>query len=192
MVRVTLCAELFVVISCPVKVRLVPDRVTAGATPVPASEMLCGLPDALSATDSEALRAPIAVGLNMMLIVQFAPAATLEPHALVSVKSPLFAPAMLMPEPPNVSVAVPVFVRVTVLAVLVVLMSWFPKLRLVVPPKLTVGAVPVPVRETVCGLPEALSAMDTDALRLPVAVGLKATLIVQLAPAATLAPQVLV
>jgi hypothetical protein len=34
--------------------------------------------------------------------------------------------------------------------------------------------------------------MDTDAERLPVAVGLKVTLIAQFAPAATLAPQVLV
>ena len=192
LVRVTLCAELVVVISCPAKVRLVPDSVTAGATPVPASEMLCGLPDALSVTDSEALRAPVAVGLNVMLIVQFAPAATLEPHVLVSAKSPLFAPVMAMPEPLIVNAAVPVFVRVTVCAVLVTLTNWFPKLRLVVPPKLTMGAVPVPVRETVCGLPEALSAMETAALRLPVAVGLKVTLIVQLAPAATLAPQVLV
>lgn len=81
--------------------------------------MLCGLPEALSVTESEALRAPVAVGLNVTLMVQFAPAATLEPHVLVSAKSPLFAPVMLMPEPLMVKVAVPVLVKVTVCDALV-------------------------------------------------------------------------
>jgi hypothetical protein len=76
--------------------------------------MLCGLPDALSVTDSEPFRAPVAAGLNVMLMVQLAPAATLDPHVLVSAKSPLFAPVMAMPEPLKVSVAVPVLVSVTV------------------------------------------------------------------------------
>ena len=82
--------------------------------------MLCGLPDALSVTDREAFRTPVAVGLNVMLMVQLAPAATLEPQVLVSAKSPLFAPVMPMPEPMMVNVAVPVLVSVSVWAVLVV------------------------------------------------------------------------
>ena len=49
----------------------------------------------------------------------------------------------------------------------------------------------VPVRLTVWGLPVALSVRVTAALRTPLAVGVKVTLIVQLAPAATLAPQLL-
>jgi hypothetical protein len=57
---------------------------------------------------------------------------------------------------------------------------------------LTAGAVPVPVRPTVWGLPLALSEMLSEAVRLPLAEGLKVTLIVQLAPAATLEPQLLV
>ena len=57
---------------------------------------------------------------------------------------------------------------------------------------LTVGAVPVPVRLTVWGLPVALSVRVTAAVRDPLAAGVKVTLIVQLAPAATLAPQLLV
>jgi hypothetical protein len=44
----------------------------------------------------------------------------------------------------------------------------------------------------VCGLPEALSAMDNIAELLPLAVGVKVTLMVQLAPAARLEPQVFV
>ena len=52
--------------------------------------------------------------------------------------------------------------------------------------------VPVPVRLAVCGLFVALSVTVKLPLRVPVAVGAKVTLIVQLAPAATLAPQLFV
>ena len=44
---------------------------------------------------------------------------------------------------------------------------------------------PVPLRATDCGLPEALSVKVRLALRLPVAVGEKVTLMVQEAPAAS-------
>jgi hypothetical protein len=58
--------------------------------------------------------------------------------------------------------------------------------------RLATGAVPVPVRLTdwVAGL--ALSVMVTAPVLVPMAVGLKVTLRVQLAATATLAPQVLV
>ncbi len=54
------------------------------------------------------------------------------------------------------------------------------------------GAVPVPERLTAWGLPLALSAMLSEAVKLPLADGVKVTLIVQLAPAATELPQLLV
>jgi len=55
------------------------------------------------------------------------------------------------------------------------------------------GAVPVPVRPAVCGLPLASSAMLTEAVRLPVALGVNVTLIVQVPLlAATELPQLLV
>ena len=54
------------------------------------------------------------------------------------------------------------------------------------------GATPVPVRLTVCGLPVALSVTVMVPGWLPVAVGVKVTVMVQLAPAATEVPQVLV
>ena len=57
---------------------------------------------------------------------------------------------------------------------------------------LTAGAVPVPLRLTLWGLPVALSARVMAAVRVPLAVGVKVTLIVQLTPAATLEPQLLV
>jgi hypothetical protein len=58
--------------------------------------------------------------------------------------------------------------------------------------KLTAGAVPVPVSATVCGLPVALSDTEMLACRVPEAVGVKVTLMVQLVAAASELPQVLV
>src|SRR5207237_3765909 len=58
--------------------------------------------------------------------------------------------------------------------------------------RMAAGAVPVPVRLTDCGLPAALSVMVIAPVRVPVAVGVKVTLMAQLAPAATDVPQVLV
>jgi hypothetical protein len=52
--------------------------------------------------------------------------------------------------------------------------------------------VAVPLRETVCGLPGALSAIETVPFRLPVVVGENITLMVQFAPDARVEPQVLV
>jgi hypothetical protein len=49
----------------------------------------------------------------------------------------------------------------------------------------TAGAVPVPDKLKLCGLAVALSATDTVAFRLPVAVGVKVTAIVQFPPAGT-------
>jgi hypothetical protein len=51
--------------------------------------------------------------------------------------------------------------------------------------------VPVPVRVTLCGLLLAVSVKRSEAVRAPVAAGLKRTVTEQLADAARLAPQVL-
>jgi hypothetical protein len=58
--------------------------------------------------------------------------------------------------------------------------------------RVTAGAVPVPVKATVWGLPVALSVMETVPDLAPVAEGVKVTLIEQMAPAAKLEPQVFV
>ena len=55
-----------------------------------------------------------------------------------------------------------------------------------------VADTPVPAKLTVCGLPVALSVIESFPVTLPVAVGLNVTLMVQLAPAARLVPQLLV
>ncbi len=93
--------------------------------------------------------------------------------------------------PVIVNDALPVFVSVTACAALVVLTCWFPNERLV-GEKLTAGTVPVPARLTFCGLLLALSVMVMAPVRVPVAVGVKVTLMVHLAPAATEMPQSLV
>ena len=54
------------------------------------------------------------------------------------------------------------------------------------------GLVPFPVRLTVCGLPPALSVTVKVPVRAPATVGVNVTLIVQLAPAASVAGQAVV
>jgi len=68
---------------------------------VPDTPEVWGLLLALSATVSAALRAPVAVGLKVTLIVQFPPAATLDPQVLVCPKSPGLAPVKAMLVTPN-------------------------------------------------------------------------------------------
>src|SRR5712664_3164275 len=82
--------------------------------PVPVRDTVCGLPDALSVIVRVPVREPTAVGVNVTLIVQFAPAANVPgltgqalPPVLVSAKSPEAAIELI------VNGAVPVFVSVT-------------------------------------------------------------------------------
>jgi hypothetical protein len=56
----------------------------------------------------------------------------------------------------------------------------------------TAKSVPFPLKETTCGLPEALSLMVTVPVRVPIVVGVKLTVIAQLALTASDVPQVLV
>jgi hypothetical protein len=65
------------------KERLVEERLTVGAVPVPDRLTACGLPLALSAMLSEAVSALPSEGLKVTLIVQFPPAATELPQVLV-------------------------------------------------------------------------------------------------------------
>ena len=99
------------------KLRLVGVKVTAGAgvTPVPLKLTLCGLPEALSVIVTLALRAPLAEGVKVTLIVQLDPAVSvlgLIGQVFVWAKSPAFVPVkpiLLM-----VKAAVPLFLSVTV------------------------------------------------------------------------------
>ena len=90
------------------------------------------------------------------------------------------------------SAALPVFESVTVWAALVVPTFWLANVN-EVGERLAAAvdaATPEPVRLAVWGLPLALSVTVTLAVLVPDAVGLKVTLIAQVAPAATEDPQV--
>ena len=196
LLRVAVCAVLVVPMDTLPKARLVGERPSSGAMPVPERLTVCGLPLALSVMLTEAVRLPLAAGLNVTLIVQLLPAATELPHVLVWAKSLALLPvrARLV----ILKVALPVLLRVAICAVLVAPTDWLPKARLV-GERPSTGAVPVvavslpvPERLTLCGLPQALPVMLTEAVRLPLAEGLNVTLIVQWAPAATELPHVLV
>ena len=89
------------------------------------------------------------------------------------------------------SIPVPVLLKVTLLGALVVSTGILPKFKLV-GARFTAGVTPVPVNATFWGLPLTLSDTDRVPLRVPVLVGLKLTLILQLVPPSKLAPQLLV
>ena len=107
---------------------------------------------ALSVTVMVPVWLPVAVGVKVTLIEQFAPAASVAPQVVVSEYCAL---ATMLP---IVSEAVPELVSVKDCAALVVFKAWLTNVRLA-GDKFTPGAVPVPVRAKVCGLPVALSVM---------------------------------
>jgi hypothetical protein len=154
--------------------------------PVPLSETVCGLPAALSVICTLADSLPVADGVNVMVIVQDAPAArvTVAVGQLFDCwKSAAFAPATEMAV--IVSVAVPEFVSVTDAAALGVPTFTAPKETLA-GDNVTAGAVPVPLTVSV-RLPASV-AMVIVSLRDPgavVASGAKVRSIVQAPPGPT-------
>ena len=177
------------------KVRLVGASPSTGAVgvaavslPVPERLTFCGLPLTLSEMLTEAVRLPLSKGVNVTLIVQREKAANDLPQVLVSEKSLAFVPVTVMLV--MLKAALPVLFRVTVFAVLALFMGWLPKARLV--GERPTPDVPVFKRLVAWGLPVALSVRVTAAARVPLAAGVKATLVVQLVRAATLTPQSLV
>ena len=96
--------------------------------PVPLNGTSCGPPPPVSLIETEAERAPVAVGLNVTDKVQLPPAGTLVPQVLVCAKSPGFVPVTLIPV--MLRLVVPTLVRVTVCGGLVVPTDTFPNARL--------------------------------------------------------------
>jgi hypothetical protein len=156
--------------------RVVVTLVPAGVlTPVPARFTACGLLPALSLKESVAVRLPIAAGVKVTLMAQVLPGATRAPVQVSTLlpKSPAFAP--VSPTLVMVRLAVPLLVTVSVCAALVAATTRLPKSRLAAE-GVKAAAMPVPVRFTVWGLPAALSVNTTEAVRVPVALGVKVTL----------------
>ena len=100
----------------------------AGATAVPTRLRVCGLPGALSVMISEAERVPLPVGVNITLITQVAFAASDVAQVLVSEKSLLLAPPMVMLV--MLSGPLPLFVSARVCAIDAVPIVWLVNARL--------------------------------------------------------------
>ena len=95
-----------------------PSKSPDVSVPVPVSETVCGLPDAVSLTLREAARGPVPVGVNVTLIMQFNPGPRVAgligqavAPVLVALKSPLFVPVVEMLA--IISGALPVLLNVT-------------------------------------------------------------------------------
>jgi hypothetical protein len=105
------------------------DLQTGAAFPDPAAAVDVPLTATVSAElpaaiFSVAVRLPAAVGLNVTEIVQFAEAATLDPHLLVCEKSPEFAPFIVTAVFESERAALPPLVSVTVRAALALPTAW--------------------------------------------------------------------
>ena len=90
------------------KLKLDGAKLMPGATAVPDRLTVCGLLLALSVTVIVPGWLPVAVGVNVTLMVQFAPAATDVPQVLLCAYCVLSAMLLIL------SAAVPELVRVTV------------------------------------------------------------------------------
>ncbi len=123
LLRLSVCAAPLIPDNWAGKVSEAVDKLTKGPSPVPFSAALCGLPEALSAKLSEALRLPGAAGVKVTLTVQVLFGVTVAPvqESALLVKSPAFVPAIVAVE--RVRFPVPLLVRVTLCAALVVATS---------------------------------------------------------------------
>lgn len=169
------------------------ERLSSGtrAMPVPLRTTVCGDPWASSAIVRSAVRWPGAVGSKTSEIVQLEPGASGAAQLLVKLKSEGLGPVRETEE--MCSVVLPELMTVKVWGALE-------------PPcvvlgkdsaggeKVTAGegAMPVPLRTRVCGVPGALSAIWRLAVDGPTAAGVKVMLTEQLALGARVAWQVLV
>lgn len=102
--------------------RLAGARVS-GVTPDPLRLTICGELAAESTTVTAPVMVPTLVGSNVTLTMQLAPAPSDPPQVLVSAKSPL-------PVMETLADALPVLVKVKLLAALVVATAWFANVRL--------------------------------------------------------------
>lgn len=137
---------------------------------------------------TEALRAPMAVGVNVTVIVQLFFAANDGVQVFVSAKSLELVPVIAILVKLIVFPAA-ALVSVMTCDVLVVPTVCEANVRLVGDRE---AIVPTPVKATVCDPPGTLSTTVSVAGRLLMPLGVKVTLMVQLAPPESADPQLLV
>jgi hypothetical protein len=161
------------------KPRLVGLRLATGAgtaVPEPLRVTVCGELEALSATESVAVKLATDAGVKVMEIVQLAEAARAVPQVLVCAKSVGLAPVIEIAMP--VSEALPVFDNVMVEAALVVFTVWFAKPSEAGESEATgaVGEVAVPFKVMVWTVPSIFNALSVSLsvpLILPLVAGVK-------------------
>jgi hypothetical protein len=194
-ITVTLCAVLVVPTTCPPKLRLEGVILIATSVPVPLRLTVWVLPTVaplLSVKVSVAVALPVTVGANVTPTAQVPAGATAAPVQVFELMAKL---AAFVPESATVAtfnVAPPELVTVMTCAGAVDPITVAPNVT-DAEDRVASGAVPLPLRDTVCGLPEALSVKVSVAEAAPVTVGLKVRPTTQVALGATLAPlQVLV
>ena len=154
--------------------------------PVPLKLTACGLPTALSVKVRLPVAAPAAVGEKVTATVQ-------DPLAATGVEVEQVVPVVARPKGPVMTIALmvrlvlPLFVSVTVCALLLVPTNCPAKAGGVDRLTVDTDAVPVPLTLTVCvlGTPLLLSVIVTVPAWAPAVVGSKVTAIVQLPLAAT-------
>jgi hypothetical protein len=122
LLTVTLCAALVVPTDCGANVKLLGATVTVPdtAAPVPLSVTVCGLAVALSVNVIAPVRAPLAVGVNVIWNVHGVPSTAMLGHcgSVAPAKSPDVTILV------NVTDTFPLFDTVTVCAALVVPTVW--------------------------------------------------------------------
>lgn len=187
-VSVTICGALVVPTACVPKLRLTGDSVT-GIAPVPVTSTICGLPAPDVATATLPLVDAASLGVNVTDIVHFADAASGPPHGVAPL--PVAENVALPPILLIITELALLFVTVIVLGAPAMPMPVFAKLSVVgLKVNGTVGPpVAVPARATICGLRGPLVEKARLPLIEPLEVGAKVTVIVQLPPAPSDAPQ---
>jgi hypothetical protein len=188
-VTVTDCDELVVFVTWLVYVNDAGDRSstgTAGTTPVPVRLMVCGLPAPDDVIVTAPVRVPEAVGVNVTVIVQVAFCASVAVQVFVWAKSPVAAETTML-------FTAPLFaVTVTDCPALGVLVFWLANVKELGASPNAGARTPVPLKLIVCGLPAPVDDTVIDPVRVPVPVGVKVTVIVQVAFCAKVAVQLFV
>ncbi len=177
------CALLAEPASCGGNAKLAGKEIAA-CVPIPESATVDGwAPGIFSAAD----RGPSVTGWNAIVIWHFAPGPRLVQVFPATAKSVCVAGEKdSAPIPADV---LPWFDIVTLCVSCVPLFTlWDPKLRLVGDATRSGAGAPVPLNETCCGLPAALSLKLRLALLVPTERGANRTATVQLAPIATVPP----
>ena len=153
--------------------------VTANGLAVPLRETDCGEATLFEIVNC-AVRRPAAIGVKVTPMGQLAPGAIGAVHPLLNEKSAKFAPESATLETLSVAVPVPAFITIKFCTADAVPARIVENVN--VPADKAIEAVPfepVPLSDTIWGLPLALSAIESVACRSPIAVGVKVKLMEQ-------------